>query len=137
MRSRFAEVPEGKITPELRAKAQKGNLEAQYELGMIYGGSKHIGEAAKWLRKSAEQGNSEAALQLGAIYTFELRDPVKAAKWYLAAAKSGDPAAQCALASCYDLGEGVKVDAEALKWLLAAAEAGLRMRNARSETVTA
>jgi hypothetical protein len=52
------------------AKAEKGDVQAQYSLGMMYSNGNHVKkdlkEAAKWWRKSAEQGNalSQAFLAL-------------------------------------------------------------------------
>ena len=67
---------------ELVKKAEAGDAEAQWNLGMCYSGGwmtsggfveckevkKNPEEAIKWLRKSAEQGNPEAQLEMYGYY---------------------------------------------------------------------
>ena len=47
---------------ETRAKAEKGDAKAQYELAMSYfkgtGVAKDEAEAVKWMRKAADQGDA-------------------------------------------------------------------------------
>ena len=57
----------------LKAKAQRGDLEAQKKLGALYReGSDNIKidltEAIKWLRMAAEQGDVQSHNTLGAMY---------------------------------------------------------------------
>ena len=46
---------------ELKAKAEKGNADAQFKLGVCYdhgdGVAKNLVEAVKWFREAAEQGD--------------------------------------------------------------------------------
>ena len=55
-----------------KALAEKGDLIAQYNLGVIYrdgeGVLKDFKEAVKWFRKGAEQGYDNAQVNLGAMY---------------------------------------------------------------------
>jgi len=55
-----------------KALAEKGDLIAQYNLGVIYrdgeGVLKDFKEAVKWFRKAAEQGYDDAQVNLGAMY---------------------------------------------------------------------
>ena len=61
-----------------RKAAERGNTEAQIELGTIYllgdsfghrqGVQQSDSEAVKWYRKAAEQGNVEAQWSLGEMY---------------------------------------------------------------------
>ena len=55
-----------------KAKAEKGNAEAQYNLGESYdngdGVPKDKVEGVKWYRKAAEQGNAVAQSNLGFMY---------------------------------------------------------------------
>lgn len=54
------------------AKAEKGDVQAQYSLGMMYSNGNHVKkdykEAAKWWRKSAEQGNAPSQAFLALSY---------------------------------------------------------------------
>ena len=56
----------------LRPLAEKGNVEAQYKLGVMYDEGKGVTqdyqEASKWYRLSAEQGKSGAQYNLGLMY---------------------------------------------------------------------
>lgn len=49
---------------ELKNKAEQGNAEAQYSLGVCYrcgdGVEKNLEEAIKWYKKAAEQGYARA-----------------------------------------------------------------------------
>jgi uncharacterized protein len=53
-------------------KAQKGDADAQYKLGLLYlngnGTIQDFEEAAKWLELAAEKNHSQAQYQLGLIY---------------------------------------------------------------------
>ena len=89
-------VSEGMQFDEIKAKAEAGDLPAQYNLACCYyhgaDVSQDFDEAVKWFHLAAEQGNAEA---------------------------------QCDLGSCYHDGEGVPQDAvEAVKWWRKAAEQG-------------
>ncbi len=78
----------------LKKKAQAGNAEAQFNLGLMY--STGIGvpendvEAVKWYRRAAEQGHAESQFELGEMYYYGRDVPhsyVEAAKWYRRAAE--------------------------------------------------
>lgn len=78
----------------LQQAAQKGNAEAQFDLGNAYEqgslGTISYREALNWLHKSAKQGHPEAQAMLGQMY--EDGEGVKqnyamAAKWYRKAAE--------------------------------------------------
>jgi S1-C subfamily serine protease len=87
---------------ESKAKAESGDANAQFTLGMIYGvglnGTTDLVEAVKWCRKSAEQGFAPAQCILGKRIEEGAgvpRDFVEAYKWYnLAAAQIGVAALQ-------------------------------------------
>ena len=57
---------------ELRAEAEKGDVKAQFILGLMYnsgsGVSQDLAVAVNWCRKAAEQGNATAQAQLGEAY---------------------------------------------------------------------
>ena len=48
----------------LRIKAEQGDAEAQYRLGMYYEEENNIGLAAEWLIKATEQKHSKAYEEL-------------------------------------------------------------------------
>jgi hypothetical protein len=79
----------------VKAKAEKGDATAQFNLGLMYmndlGVEKDYAEAVKWYRKSAEQGNANAQNILGIMYekgNGVEKDYVEALKWYNKAAFS-------------------------------------------------
>jgi len=59
-------------TDELQAKAESGDAEAQYNLGVLYaegqGGPRDYTEARAWYLKAAAQGLAEAQYGLGLLY---------------------------------------------------------------------
>lgn len=115
-------------TEELRAKAEKGDAESQFILGLIYstgdGGPMNKAEAVKWYRKAAEQGHTRAQFLLGVMYSNGRgipKDEIEAVKWWRKAAEQGEAKAQFHLGLQYALGEGVpKDDVLAYKWSLLA-----------------
>lgn len=79
-----------------RENAEKGDLDAQYKLGLLHltgkGALQDFGEAAKWLKLSAEQGHPQAQFQLGLIYRVGHGVPIDAGqayKWLNLAAAAG------------------------------------------------
>ena len=84
-----------------KAKAEKGNAEAQYNLGESYdngdGVPKDEVEGVKWYRKAADQGYDRAQFILGVCYasgTGVTKDEVEGVKWYRKAADQGHVRAQ-------------------------------------------
>ena len=116
---------------EVYAKAQNGDSEAQYRLGVslklgYYGASKNGRLASDWYKKSADGGNIEAMVSLADCYKdgeVEGKNLDDAIPLYKKAAEGGDWRAQHVLAEIYSSGESVSLDyAEALKWALLAAD---------------
>ena len=77
--------------------AEKGDAEAQYNLGVMYdlgvGVPEDDREAAKWYRKAADQGDSSGQLHLGRMYyrgEGVPKDFVKAYAWLNLAAAQGE-----------------------------------------------
>lgn len=102
----------------LRAAAESGDAQAQYELGLALvkpipphiGPIKEGAEAAVWLEKSADQGNMDAAFLLGYIYQYAAgvqKDVGKSIGWFTKAADAGHIAAMITLAATYRTGDGV------------------------------
>ncbi|MCX6908363.1 MAG: tetratricopeptide repeat protein [Verrucomicrobia bacterium] len=119
-----------KLLSDLRAKAEKGDAEAQYTLGACYAKGKDVPkdavEAVKWWRKATEQNYVAAQCNLGFCYAKGegvVRDQVEAVKWYRKAADQNYAQAQYNLGCCYAGSEGVMRDfVEAVKWWRKAAE---------------
>lgn len=102
---------------ELLVKAEKGDAQAQYDIGLSYykgnGVEQNYAEAIKWYRKAAKQGYVHAQVDLG--FAFESGNGVKqnyeeAVKWYRKAVEQGDSYAQYNLGVCYENGKGLKKD---------------------------
>jgi TPR repeat protein len=116
----------------LRAKAEKGDAQAQYMLGWFQltgaGLPKNPVEAAKWFRQAAEQGSADAQYVLGSMYAQGngvAKDGAEAARWYRRAAEQGSTDAAYYLGLAYAQGDGVTKDsAESVKWYRMAAEQG-------------
>jgi TPR repeat protein len=101
----------------LRTLAEKGNVKAQYKLGIMYqlgyGVARDYQEAVQWYRYSADRGDAGAQLSLGIMYNMGYgvaRDYKEAVRWYRLSADQGDAAAQYVLGSKYRDGEGVGQD---------------------------
>jgi TPR repeat protein len=121
--------------PDLRREAEKGDAEAQYQLGERYYDERardpaKDAEAQKWLRLAAAQGNGKAEDRLGWIYYHGNgvpQDYVEAANWYRRGAEHGNLDAMTRLGNMYRKGEGVQRDLdEARRWTNKASEIGTR-----------
>lgn len=118
---------------EWKALAQKGDAESQYNLGalLLSGklGQQDPKKAVAWIEKAANQGHVEAANALGMLYHTGSKefaqDFKKAYKYFLVAAKKGNPPAQFGLGVMLLNGQGVKKDVAAgADWVRKAAEQG-------------
>ena len=114
-----AGMPEPGRFSDYKAKAEKGNPEAQTLLGLCYhqglGVKQDDVEAVKWFRKAARQGLAPAQYNLGISYRDGLgieKDTAEAVKWFGKAADQGEPHAQCRLGFIYCAGWGVAKDVE-------------------------
>lgn len=81
---------------EVQKKAQGGDAEAQYNLGVMYyngsGVTKDHKQAAKWYKEAADQGLAKAQVNLGELCRYGLGAPrsyVTAVEWYEKAANQG------------------------------------------------
>jgi TPR repeat protein len=121
---------DGKQFEELKAKAEAGDADSEYQLGFRYsngdGVPKDFSKAVKWLRKAADQSNVQAETALGYCYATGqgvAKEQTEAAKWYRKAAEQNFAPAEFNLGNCYANGQGVaKDDKEAVKWYRKAAE---------------
>lgn len=111
---------------QLLAKAQSGDAEAQYWVGIRYTEGRvpqNLEEGARWLLKSAERGYAPAELAYG--FTSRLANPSLAEKWMRRAAEHGDAEAQFWLGVGYEEHWFSAVDIqEAIKWYRRASDAG-------------
>lgn len=103
----------------LKSKAEKGDADAQYQLGVTYvkgdkGVKKDNKSAIAWLEKAARQNHAGAQLELGGLYSrvsITLRDYEKSYQWIERAAISGNhPEAHYQLAFKYSVGQGTDQD---------------------------
>lgn len=123
--------PKTKIE-ELREKAEKGDAQAQFDLGWAYDQGNGIpqdqSEAAKWYRKAADQGHRIAQYNLGCLYhsgSGVCLDHAEAAKWYHKAVAQGYTYATNNLGTLYQYGTGVEQDlTKAMGYYRQSAEAG-------------
>jgi TPR repeat protein len=83
-------VPQKPLRERLLERAQKGDADAQYELGKNYetgriGLPKDFTQAQHWYSEAAKQGDAYAEFALGVLFNFGKgvkRDYVQAYTWY-------------------------------------------------------
>ncbi|MEI6847733.1 MAG: tetratricopeptide repeat protein [Chlorobiaceae bacterium] len=90
------QVPSPSSLSTIKAKAEKGDAKAQYNLGLVYakgqGVKQDSTEAINWLERAGVQGNAKAAFILGEIYytgTGTKKDYHMAAQWFDEACDNG------------------------------------------------
>ena len=116
----------------LRAKAEQGDTESQFELGSMYffgiGVSSDDREAARWYRKAAEQGHVTAQFNLGKAYLNGQGIPHnarEAVRWFRKAAEQEHVTARFYLGAAFRVGYGIQKNVEeAVHWFRKAAEQG-------------
>ena len=130
-----AENPRGEVKNEgldLRARAEGGDDQAQYELAMQLlngdGAATNGAEGFKWCRRSAERGNERAQYALGVCLFNGLGAEVdfeQSIFWFMRAAERGSADAMFNIGICHGNGLGFKKNVvEAMKWFRKAAEIG-------------
>ncbi|MEI6847561.1 MAG: tetratricopeptide repeat protein [Chlorobiaceae bacterium] len=84
--------------PDIKAKAEQGNAQAQYNIGLAYATGKGVKQdytyAIKWLKQAGVQGYVKAQLTLGQMYytgTGVKLDYNMAAQWFDEACDNGSP----------------------------------------------
>ena len=113
----------------IKEKASGGDLESQFQLGLLYLKDKtKINNGINWLKQSANQGYKKAQHQLAKEYfggnNIDI-DEDQALKYYLMAAKQNHLRAQYQLGRIYLYGWGQDKDIkEGMKWLLMAVNGG-------------
>ncbi len=121
-----------RLFEDFKAKAEKGEVRAQYNLGVLYHRGTGVQQsyilAAHWYRIAALEGLDVAQNNLGYMYEAGAgvdEDPSKAAHWYRKAADQGYTKAQLNLCELYRDGRGVAKDlATAYRWCDQAAASG-------------
>lgn len=117
----------------LTAKAKAGEIESQFNLGMMYyagtGVPQDYQQAKVWFQKASEQGFAGAQYNLGLMFAKGegvTQDYQQALVWWQKAAEQGYAWAQYNLGLMYGRGQGVKQDyVQSHKWLRIAAVSGL------------
>ena len=113
--------------------ARRGDSRAQFKLGEMYGEGAGVKQSdkrmVKWMVRAALSGSLEAQRSLCFMYDVRVdfaNDYIDAVAGWRMAAEQGSVGAQCRLAQAEAMGmdSGPKDCAEALKWLLRAAERG-------------
>jgi hypothetical protein len=121
-----------KALPLYLQLAEQGNVDAQFQLGLIYAGDQSITkndkQAVDWFRKAADQGHMEAQTKLGFMYATGkgvTQNYNFAVYWCYKAAEQGDVIAQYNLGLMYEKGQGVvKDNSLAVSWYSKAAAQG-------------
>ncbi len=117
---------------QLREWAERGEAEAQFELGLRLitgeGMKKSLVEGVKFVERAAKQKHLRAQHIMGTLYEDGVgvkKDLAKAAEWYRTSAELGFALSQHSLAVMYEEGRGVKKDPTlAAEWFKKAAEQG-------------
>lgn len=127
----YAPPPNAAFLAELQNKAEQGDAQSQYALGIILfygqlGLATNKAEAASWWHKSAEQGHAWAENDLGVLYETGNgveKNLVEAARLYRQSAEQGYARAQNNLGVLLQFGKGMpKNETEAALWYQKAAE---------------
>lgn len=126
-----------------RLRAQTGDAEAQYSLGMMLsqggtGEGGDLAESVQWLEKAAAQGHARAQYELALALKLgrgTLQDYTAAGRWFASAAHQGHVGAQYHMGRLHRIGEGVDLDlVRAYAWFnRAAAQGHGAARGARDE----
>jgi len=108
-------------TTALLLAAPRGNVEAQYYLGLAYvnglGIEKSTDEAIHWFQKAATNNHAPSQNALGSLLS-KSGDYQHANYWFKAAAAKGEPTAEYNLGVAYERGLGVPKDnAAAFHWI--------------------
>ena len=114
----------------LKTRAEQGDQEAAYALGMRYQTKAHQdpAQAQQWLTKAANANHSRAQYALALLLRGQNADAAQSVQWQEKAAKAGLPEAQYGLGVLYANGEYVQADAnKANYWFTQAANGGNEM----------
>lgn len=111
---------------ELLARSEAGDMEAAYQLGLIYYTKEDYESTYNWLKTAAESDHSQAQVALGALYMYGLgveKDVEQAFNWAMKAAEQGNPSGENNIGYMYQTGAYVDLDYDkAFAWYQKAAE---------------
>jgi len=118
---------------EFRPLAERGNVLAQYKLGLMYNNGEGVRqdfrEAVMWFSRAAVQGYAPAQTSLGVKYEHGQgvkRSNREAVRWYRHGATQGHATAQYRLGRMYVQGRGARRNyTEAVAWFILAAAQGV------------
>ncbi len=113
----------------LQAKAEQGDAESQYALGLAYQGGRGVAadpqQAQQWLIKAANAGHDRAQYALALLLRAAGGDIQQSLQWQQKAAMSGNREAQYGFGLLYANGQYVQADANSARyWFRQAAERG-------------
>ncbi|MGP0170557.1 tetratricopeptide repeat protein [Pseudomonas sp. NCHU5208] len=101
------------VQAQLRQKAERGDLESQFQLGSSYfvgQPEKDLKQAEYWWKLAADKGHSMAAVSLAYLYTGrdapEFANQREMLRYLNQSAAAGNPMAQHVLGNLYRRGEG-------------------------------
>ncbi len=122
--------------------AVQGNIEAKYNLGVLYEQGQGVPidfeRARKWFLSAARDGHVDAQYNVANMYSKGAGGPKNqnaAAKWYLRAAEQDEPNSQYNIANRYTLELGMTQNfVEAYKWYVIAERNGIE--DARENRIT-
>jgi TPR repeat protein len=124
----------------LQQKAQAGDKNAQYQVGLEALQRQAYGEAFKWFELAANQGLDGAQVDLAYLYVTGFgapKDLEQAFHWYSLAAAQGNPNGEYSLGICYLHGEGTEQNlALARKWISSAFSHGDGARSTNAMGLT-
>ena len=141
-RTDVSDCSEKAALQRIRARADRGDANAMYNLGGMYdGGLGGVGKNQKvvreWYEKAALKGESRAAYNLACSCRDGEGGPVDlvlAAKWFKSSAESGHVPGACNYGIALARGYGVPQDfGEAERWLRASARAGYELAEQKIE----
>ena len=120
----FYQSPIAADQGELQQRADRGDKNAQYIVGMLCMKQGSVTKGIGWLQKAAKQKHPSATYNL-AKSCAERSDSAAGVVWYKKAAALGHDGAMNDLGACYYRGDGVPRDGhEAARWYRSGAELG-------------
>lgn len=130
-----SEKPESSYFEQTLDSAQRGNVEDQNQLAIMYFDGEDLPQnyhkAFEWSEKASKQGNSSAQLILATLYIQGKgvrQDYSLGRKWLLEAASQGNAGAQGYLGEIYEYGTGVRQDKiKAKEWYGKSCDNGLQV----------
>lgn len=119
--------PKSSETPDiLRPKAEVGDMDAQYAMGVFYESDNSHAEAAEWFSKAGNQGHGKSSVLMARLCDEDVVnncDYKDVARWWRKAAYQGNNDAQGFIGVQYFKGDGYQIKPdyrEAYFWLLLA-----------------